>query len=430
MRPSDPGAASRDATGGRASPADDRRGGAPDPHPALADCGAFDGAGPWLSDFRVVLPEGVLERGSVRIEAGRVAEIREGPVAGGFDGRRLLLLPGLIDLHGDMIEREVEPRPGVRMPTELALRDLDRRLAAAGVTTAHAAVSFHRGDGAGGLRSAEHSEGLLRALKAMRPALGVDHRVHARFEVTFPDALATVERLVADGVVDLVSLTDHTPGQGQYRDVERHVAAVARTQGLPEAEARDRVRRRMERGAADLLGTMRALAELCAERGLRLASHDDDTADKVALMAGLGATISEFPVTLEAARAARTRGMAVAMGAPNALRGGSYSGNLSAREAHAEGLLDVLAADYHPSAILPAALALAGADADRLAGAMRLATANPAAAMGLPDRGRIEPGLRADLAIADPRGVGHVRATIRGGRVVFSDGTLTPAAAA
>ena len=399
--------------------------------PANGTARGSPGAGLWLSDFRLVLPDAVLDRGSVRIEAGRIAEVREGPIAGAaMEGRGLLLLPGLIDLHGDMIEREAEPRPGVRMPVELVLRDLDRRLAAAGVTTAYAAVSFHRGDGDGGLRSAEHSEGLLRALKAMRGALSVDHRVHARFEVTFPGALATVEALIADGTVDLVSLTDHTPGQGQYRDVERHVAAVAHAQGLPEAEARDRVRRRMERGAAGLLATMQALAALCAKHGLRLASHDDDTEEKVALMAGLGAAISEFPVSPEAARAARGQGMAVAMGAPNALRGGSYSGNLSAREAHAAGLLDVLAADYHPSAILPAVLALAEADPGGLAGAMRLATANPAAAMGLADRGRIEPGLRADLVAANPRGVGHACATIRGGRTVFSDGTLTSGATA
>lgn len=378
----------------------------------------------WLSGFRVVLPEAMLERGSVRVEDGRIAEIRDGPVPGGLPGEGLTLVPGLIDMHGDMIEREAEPRPGVRMPPDLALRDLDRRLAAAGVTTAYAAVSFHRADGAGGLRSAEHSDGMLRALRRMRPRLGVDHRVHARFEVTFPDALSTVEGLAADGIVDLVSLTDHTPGQGQYRDLERHVAAVARTQGLGEGEARERVRLRMERGAgAALHGTMRALAALCEAHGLPLAGHDDDTPEKVALMASLGARISEFPVTLEAARAARERGMATAMGAPNALRGGSYSGNLSARDAHAAGLLDMLAADYHPSAILPATFALAERDPDGLPGAVRLATANPAAALGLADRGRIEAGLRADLAVVDPRGMPHARLVLRGGRPIFSDGS-------
>lgn len=155
-----------------------------------------------------------------------------------------------------------------------------------------------------------------------------------------------------------------------------------------------------------------------------LASHDDDTAEKVALMQELGAAISEFPVTLEAALEAKSRGMFNAMGAPNALRGLSYSGNLSAREAHANSALDLLAADYHPSAMLPAVLVLAKSDPDGLAGAARLATLNPARALGLDDRGEIRVGMRADLIAADDDGIGHVRTTFSRGRMVFSDGTL------
>lgn len=382
----------------------------------------------WLSDFRVVLPDRVIERGAVRIEGERIAEIRESPVAGAaYEGDGLLLMPGFIDIHGDMIEREVEPRPGVRMPLELGLRDLDRRLKVAGVTTAYAAVSFQPGSAYGHVRHFETTKELLRGLKRMRDRLKVDHRVHARFEVTFPDALDTVEELIADGTVDLVSLTDHTPGQGQYRDLERHVATVARNQGLSESEARTAVDERIREkshGADRLEQILKAMSELCATHGLRLASHDDDTATKVALMRDLGASISEFPVTEEAARAARARGMATAMGAPNALRGASYSGNLSARAAHGAGLLDILAADYHPSALLPAILVLAPADPEGLAGATRLATANVARVVGLSDRGRIGTGLRADLVVVDDSGVGHVRCTFRGGDAIFSDGTL------
>jgi alpha-D-ribose 1-methylphosphonate 5-triphosphate diphosphatase len=161
-----------------------------------------------------------------------------------------------------------------------------------------------------------------------------------------------------------------------------------------------------------------------------LASHDDDTADKVALMQALGAGISEFPVTVEAATEARARGLATAMGAPNALRGQSYSGNLSARAAHGLGLLDILASDYHASAMLPAVLELAKADPAGLAGATRLATLNPARALGLTDRGAIAPGKLADLVIADDSGIGHVRATLRAGRNIYSDGSVVVAMAA
>lgn len=388
----------------------------------------------WLSDFRVVLPDRVIERGALRVENGRIAEISETPIKGGaIDGGGLIVMPGFIDMHGDMIEREVEPRPGVRMPLALGLRDLDRRLKVAGVTTAYAAVSFNPRSAYGHIRHFDTTKLLLRALKAMRPELAVDHRVHARFEITFPDALAVVEELIADGTVDLVSLTDHTPGQGQYRDLERHIEAVARNRHLSHSEARAAVEERIEEksvGAERLTAALRDMSELCRAHALPLASHDDDSRAKVALMHDLGAVISEFPVTLDAAQAARDRGMTTAMGAPNALRGESYSGNLSARACHAAGLLDILAADYHPSAILPAVLELAKSDREGLAGAARLASANAADALGLTDRGRIATGQLADLVVADDSGVGHVRATFRAGRAIFSDGTVIGRAAA
>lgn len=388
----------------------------------------------WLSDFRVILPDTVLPRGSVRIAEGRIAEIVEGPVPGAtITGDGLILLPGFVDMHGDMVEREVEPRPNVRMPMELGLRDLDRRLAAAGVTTAYAAVSFHPGSAYGHIRHFDNTSAIIRALKSMGDVLKVEHRVHARFEITFPDALRVIEGLIAEGAVDLVSLTDHTPGQGQYRDLEAHVARVAREKALSLTEAEAEVARRIaekKSTAGDMAATLAAIAATCRAHGVALASHDDDTVEKVALMQALGAAISEFPVTAEAAAEARARGLITAMGAPNALRGKSYSGNLSAREAHAAGLLDILASDYHPSAMLPAVLELSRTDPQGLAGAARLVARNPARALGLTDRGEIAPGQQADLVIADDAGVGHVRATLRAGRKIYSDGSILLARAA
>lgn len=388
----------------------------------------------WLSDFRIVLEDRVLPRGSLRIEGETFAEVRDGIVPGAaLYGEGLLLMPGFIDMHGDMIEREVEPRPNVKMPMELGLRDLDRRLKVSGVTTAYAAVSFNPKSAYGHMRSYEHSKDMLRALKEMRSVLKVDHRVHARFEINYPNALSVVEELIADGTVDLVSLTDHTPGQGQYRDLEHLARRTQRDLGLTPEEAEAHIQDRIDEKrahAGDVAATLAAISRICAAHGIPLASHDDDTVGKVALMQSLGATISEFPVTVEAASEARARGLATAMGAPNAVRGESYSGNLSARAAHAAGLLDILAADYHPSAILPAVLELAKTDLAGLSGATRLATLNPARALGLTDRGAISVGLRADLVIADDAGIGHVRATFRGGRKIFSDGSLTLDAAA
>ncbi|SMC70771.1 alpha-D-ribose 1-methylphosphonate 5-triphosphate diphosphatase [Rhizobium sp. RU36D] len=382
----------------------------------------------WISDFRVVLLDRVIERGSVRVENGRIAEIAETPVAGAdMSGDGLLLLPGFVDMHGDMVEREVEPRLNVPMPMELGLRDLDRRLAVAGITTAYAAVSFSPSSTYGHLRSYEHTSAIIRALKSMGPKLLVDHRVHARFEITFPKALAVIDALIAEGAVDLISLTDHTPGQGQYRDIERHVEKMVREKGVSRDEAAQSVAKRIEERTvpAEIMAqTLNAISATCRAHGVILASHDDDTIGKVALMHDLGAAISEFPVTIEAAREARAMGLATAMGAPNALRGQSYSGNLSAREAHAQGVLDILASDYHPSAILPAILELAKADPAGLPGATRLATLNPARALGLSDRGEIAVGKLADFVIADDSGIGHVRATIRQGGKIYSDGSV------
>lgn len=381
----------------------------------------------WLSNATLVGPDAVYS-GALRIADGRIEEITEGPVEGeAIDCMGMLLTPGLIDMHGDMIEQELEPRPQVHFPTDVALNALDLRLAAAGVTTAYAAVSFAAGTSKGQRRSYDHTSDVIRALDAARPRLRIDHKVHARFDITFQDALSVVEALIEDGTVDLVSLMDHTPGQGQYRDIERFARQLAYSRGIGHDSAQQLVAEKIAdraRPAEVIAATLKEIADLCARSGVPMASHDDDTVEKVELMASLGVRISEFPVTDEAAAACRDHGLVTAMGAPNALRGQSYSGNLSAREAHASGHLDILAADYHPAALMPALLILAETDPRGLAGAVAMATDTPARALGLADRGRLEPGLRADLAVFDPESAGRCLAAWSAGRLVHWDGTL------
>ena len=382
----------------------------------------------WLSNFGVVLADRIIGNGALRIEDGIIVDISESPVDDAdVEGGGLLLMPGMIDMHGDMIEREIEPRPGVRMPMEMGLRDLDTKLATSGITTAYASLSFAPGSTYGHMRSYDFTSEMIRAVVAARPSLLIDHRVHARFEVTFPAALSVVKELVGEGIVDLVSLCDHTPGQGQYRNLELQAANISRSKGISLEAAAEQLQQRIrdrKETAGDMTVTLRAIAQYCALHGVPVASHDDDTVEKVELMHSLGANISEFPVTLEAAQQAHKRGMQNAMGAPNALRGQSYSNNLSARQAHEAGVLDLLAADYHPSAMLPAVLVLGKTDPDGLAGAVRLTTVNPAQALGLQDRGQIRVGLRADLIVASTKGLGRVHATLSRGRSVFSDGTV------
>ena len=379
----------------------------------------------WLSDFTLVLPDRVVAHGSLRIDSGKIAGLAEHPVPGGIPGQGRTLFAGFIDMHGDMIEQELEPRARVDFPMDVALNALDARLAAAGVTTAYASVSFSRGVREGERRSFEHTSRVISELSQARGTARVDHRIHARFDITFEDAVAVLSDLLAEDRVDLVSLMDHTPGQGQYRNLETHLRNKATLHGITEAEARQMVNDAIairSRPQEVLLNTMRSVAQKCRDHGVPLASHDDDTPAKANLMADLGAVIAEFPVTMAAAEVAVQRGLMTAMGAPNAMRGQSYSGNLSARDAHGAGLLSILAADYHPAAFLPAIRALATTDPDGLAGAARLATAHPARALGLDDRGEIAVGKSADLVVVDA--ADRVALTLRRGEIVHANGTF------
>ncbi len=379
----------------------------------------------WLSDVAVVLPDRMIARGAVLIEEGKIAEISEHPVAGGVDASGHTLFPGFIDMHGDMIEQELEPRVRVDFPMEVALNALDARLAASGVTTAYAAVSFSRGVREGERRSFDHTSVVIRELYAAKTRARVDHRIHARFDITFDNAVGVLGDLLKAGQVDLVSLMDHTPGQGQYRNLEIHIKNKAAHFGVSETKARQMVTTAIaerSRPQEVLLTNMKSVSAMCRDHGVALASHDDDTVAKANLMAELGSVIAEFPVTFEAAEVAKERGVMTAMGAPNAMRGQSYSGNLSARAAHAAGLLSILAADYHPAAILPAIRILASQDPDGLPGAARLASANPAKALGLTDRGEIAVGKKADLVLVDA--AGRVAATLRDGGPIYANGTV------
>ncbi|MFT8245250.1 alpha-D-ribose 1-methylphosphonate 5-triphosphate diphosphatase [Roseomonas sp. BN140053] len=384
----------------------------------------------WLTDFQLVLPDRVIPRGALRIEDGHIAAVVEGTAPEpGLNGGGLLLIPGLVDLHGDMIEKEVEPRPNAAFPLDVAIHELDKRLAASGVTTAYAGVSFAQAKTLGHLRSEERARGIIEAVDRLRAELLVELRVHARFEVTNDRAGPVLRDLIARDMVHLVSLTDHTPGQGQYRHIEQYVAYQVAAYGRDVAEVEAHTRARMaEREAAPLSWEIaRDVTELARRRGLVIASHDDDTPDKVRVMHALGATVSEFPVTVAAAAEARRLGLSTVMGAPNALRGGSMTGNIGARTLAEAGLLDALAADYHQGAMLPAVFNFHHDGLLPLHEAVALVTHNPARAAGLEDRGALAVGQRADLVMVQPPagagGAPRVRATLRDGRLVFSDGT-------
>ncbi|MFV9506064.1 MAG: alpha-D-ribose 1-methylphosphonate 5-triphosphate diphosphatase [Oscillochloridaceae bacterium umkhey_bin13] len=378
-----------------------------------------------INNLRLVLPDQVIETGWLQIEEGRLVALGEGaaPAGPALNGAGLTALPGIIDMHGDMLEREVEPRPGARFPLTVAIHELDKRLAAAGVTTAYAALSFWDHDGKDPVRELELVRELIGEVHRVRDDLLTDLRIHARLEVSTPQVVPALGELLAEGQIELLSLMDHTPGQGQYRNIEHYVGFVSEWRRVSRAHVEEELRERLAKAGTieERWALARDVAALASELDIPIASHDDDTAAKIDLVASLGVRIAEFPVTLEAAAEAQARGLYVIMGAPNALRGTSHSGNLSAREALEAGLVDGLAADYHPATLVQAAFGLAAQGVISLSQAVALISTGPAMALGLTDRGQLLVGQQADLCLVEQGSPTRVRATLRAGAPIYWD---------
>lgn len=351
-----------------------------------------------LANAQIVLP-GKVRRGYVVLREGRIADLGEGMGVpeGAVDCAGDLVMPGLIELHTDNLERHIQPRPGVHWPHEAAILAHDAELASVGITTVFDAMrvgSVPSGIG----RYAEYARGLASELLSLREAgaLRISHFLHLRAEVCSETLEAEMAAFGPEDRVGIVSLMDHTPGQRQFRDISKLETYMKGKHGLNDAEFAAHVAQLQELRAAH--GTRHEAASVAHARryGAVLASHDDTTAEQVAVSRRYGVGIAEFPTTLEAARACRAHGIAVIMGAPNLIRGGSHSGNVAAGDLAELGLLDILSSDYVPSALLLAAVRLGRLWGD-LARGIATVTQAPAAAVGLTDRGRIAPGARADV---------------------------------
>jgi alpha-D-ribose 1-methylphosphonate 5-triphosphate diphosphatase len=349
-----------------------------------------------LTNARVVLPDETRSGLSVLVEDGVIAALDPGHsrAARVIDLAGRLLLPGLVDLHCDALEKEVEPRPNVHFPLDFACAQADRRNAAAGITTVYHALSFANHEL--GVRNNAFAAELARALGAWNRHALVDNRVHARYEISDASAPPYLAGLLDRGDAHMISFMDHTPGQGQFKDVAAFRTYLARTYQRSEAEL-DGILASKRDAAAAGAARIGELAALARSLGVPIASHDDDTPAKVASVAAMGAAISEFPINLETARAAKASGLATLFGAPNLLRGQSQSGSMRALDAVLDGVADCLCGDYSPAALLPAAMRLPELAGIALHEAVALVSAHPARAAGLRDRGRIAPGLRADL---------------------------------
>lgn len=351
-----------------------------------------------LSNARIVLA-GEVVHGSVRIDGGRIASIDPGgtAVAAAQDLDGDYLMPGLVELHTDNLEKHIQPRPKVHWPTSSALLAHDTQVVAAGITTVLDAIAV------GGTLSDDIRDHIVResaeAIRSFRAAglLRADHHLHMRCEVANRDVLRLFEPFKDDPLVRLVSLMDHTPGQRQFVNIDKLRVYYRGRHAMNEADFERLIVDRKESQKLYADKHRRILVEMALAAGHTLASHDDATADHVEEAAGLGLTISEFPTTMEAARAAHARGLRTIMGGPNVVRGGSHSGNVSATDLAEAGVLDALSSDYVPASLLHGALLLHERHGMTLPGAIATVTRNPADMVGLDDRGRVEAGARADL---------------------------------
>ena len=314
-----------------------------------------------------------------------------------FDASGLLVMPGLVDIHGDAHERQFQPRPGIGFPAALAMRDSAAQLISCGITTAYLGVTLSWEPG---LRSLDAWRGMKATLRDMKGSSATDLRVHLRFEADNFDALDDALADIASGDVHLLGFNDHTPSivkkLGNLDDVAKYAGRAGMKADAFMALAQQVYARRDEVPAART-----RLAEAAANADIPMLSHDDDSIERRALFRAHGARICEFPITEEVAADARAAGEAVVMGAPNVVRGGSHLGWASAAPLAERSLVNVLASDYFWPAMMEAAFVMAGRGVLDLPRAWALVSANPAEACGLQDRGRLEAGLRGDVVVVD-----------------------------
>jgi alpha-D-ribose 1-methylphosphonate 5-triphosphate diphosphatase len=314
-----------------------------------------------------------------------------------LDARDLLVLPGIVDLHGDAFERQMMPRPGVDFPVDVALADSDRQAIANGITTVYHATTWSWEPG---LRSADNARRLLEGIESIKPQLAADTRFHLRQETYNLDAEAEIGRWLSAGRIDLFAFNDHMNSIVASAARPRKRAVMVERSGISNEEFESLVQRVASR-AHEVPASIARLAGMARAANVRMISHDDETPEERKAFRTLGVGIAEFPVNEETARAAAAAGDAIVLGAPNVVRGGSHTGWTNAADMIAKGLCSILASDYYYPAQLLAAFRLAADGVMPLARAWQLISAAPAEAAGLTDRGILAEGYRADIILVD-----------------------------
>ncbi|HEV7327289.1 MAG TPA: alpha-D-ribose 1-methylphosphonate 5-triphosphate diphosphatase [Bosea sp. (in: a-proteobacteria)] len=367
-----------------------------------------------LTNARLILEDEVVT-GTIAFDESGIRSVDQGKssLPEAIDVGGDYVAPGLVEMHTDNMEKHFMPRPKVFWPNGLAAALVhDAQMAAAGVTTVYDAICAGTPFSAKDYRKDIFAD-VMDALRlgSAEGVFRIDHRIHMRCELTSPDLLKDIEPYQDDSLVQLVSLMDHTPGQRQWRDLA-HLRTYALGNGKTQAEFEEDVVVRQREGADNVGRNWGAVVEMFQARGIPIATHDDTTIEHVEAGIASGAVISEFPTTVEAAEAAKQRGLATIAGAPNVVRGGSHSGGVSVAELAEKDLLDGLSSDYVPASLLQAVLKLNDKHGIALPAAMAKVTWKVADILGLGDRGHLKPGLRADIVRFRALGATPVIATV------------------
>jgi alpha-D-ribose 1-methylphosphonate 5-triphosphate diphosphatase len=347
---------------------------------------------------RAALGDGFAET-SLSVDGGQICALGTsgGHCAIELDARDLLVLPGIVDLHGDAFERQMMPRPGVDFPIDVALTDSDRQVIANGITTVFHGTTWSWEPG---LRSGENAQKLLEAIEELRPRLAADTRFHLRHETYNLDAEEQIGEWLRNGRIDLFAFNDHMDNTVALMSKPLKRKIMVERTGLSD-EAFDQLVQRVLSRADAVPASIARLAAIAREANIRMLSHDDRSPAMRRAFRAEGVSIAEFPVNEETAREAAAAGDAIVYGAPNVVRGGSHTGWTKASDMIGKGLCSVLASDYYYPAPLLAAFRLAADKVLTLDKAWDLISAAPAAAAGLADRGRLAKGLRADILLVD-----------------------------
>ncbi|UPR54395.1 alpha-D-ribose 1-methylphosphonate 5-triphosphate diphosphatase [Vibrio cyclitrophicus] len=355
-----------------------------------------------ITNVNLVLENEVV-RGSVELRDGVIANMSDSTsqLPGAFDGENGFLMPGLIELHTDNLEKYFTPRPKVNWPPLSAMSAHDTQLIGSGITTVLDAVAL--GDYRDGNRQENLDQFINTVAESQKRGLTrAEHRIHLRCEVPHSTTVGLFERYVNMPEVQLVSLMDHAPGQRQFVNLDKYRTYYQGKYNMTDAEMAVYEKDQVAQSERWSKQNRDEICRQCRELNIPTASHDDATSAHVTESKELGMVIAEFPTTVEAAKRSHELGLKVMMGAPNVIRGGSHSGNVAAHELASLGVLDILSSDYYPVSLLDAVFTLVNDERNNLdvAQAVQLATLNPAQALGLTDRGVIAEGKRADLVLA------------------------------